>query len=106
MREAIDYWLCEYTKKGFVRWCIEEKNKNIVIGTIEIFHRTSDDFFTNCALLRLDLSSDYEKKQRIKDILSLILTPALSLFHCDKIADRKSTRLNSSHANISYAVFC
>ena len=23
-----------------------------------------------------------------------------------KIGDRKSTRLNSSHANISYAVFC
>src|SRR3712207_8299574 len=23
-----------------------------------------------------------------------------------KLADRKSTRLNSSHANISYAVFC
>src|SRR3712207_6987847 len=26
---------------------------------------------------------------------------------CDRVAlDRKSTRLNSSHANISYAVFC
>src|SRR5258707_4494883 len=24
----------------------------------------------------------------------------------DRFADRKSTRLNSSHANISYAVFC
>src|SRR3712207_7941347 len=24
----------------------------------------------------------------------------------DTLADRKSTRLNSSHANISYAVFC
>src|SRR3712207_9455800 len=24
----------------------------------------------------------------------------------DLVADRKSTRLNSSHANISYAVFC
>src|SRR3712207_9089163 len=24
----------------------------------------------------------------------------------DVLADRKSTRLNSSHANISYAVFC
>src|SRR3712207_8301794 len=24
----------------------------------------------------------------------------------DKVKDRKSTRLNSSHANISYAVFC
>src|SRR3712207_7105806 len=27
-------------------------------------------------------------------------------FHCDATTDRKSTRLNSSHANISYAVFC
>src|SRR3712207_7073936 len=26
--------------------------------------------------------------------------------HTDYEADRKSTRLNSSHANISYAVFC
>src|SRR3712207_7870965 len=25
---------------------------------------------------------------------------------CDPVRDRKSTRLNSSHANISYAVFC
>src|SRR3712207_7550697 len=24
----------------------------------------------------------------------------------DQVSDRKSTRLNSSHANISYAVFC
>src|SRR3712207_8778795 len=30
------------------------------------------------------------------------------LMDCDSVAelDRKSTRLNSSHANISYAVFC
>src|SRR3712207_2522936 len=30
----------------------------------------------------------------------------IALAKTDKIADRKSTRLNSSHANISYAVFC
>src|SRR3712207_8410328 len=29
---------------------------------------------------------------------------AITHFHLDQ--DRKSTRLNSSHANISYAVFC
>src|SRR3712207_9002843 len=29
-----------------------------------------------------------------------------SLEWVEKCADRKSTRLNSSHANISYAVFC
>src|SRR3712207_8884919 len=28
------------------------------------------------------------------------------LVHHEQILDRKSTRLNSSHANISYAVFC
>src|SRR5258707_9282602 len=30
----------------------------------------------------------------------------LANFHVHDIGDRKSTRLNSSHANISYAVFC
>src|SRR6185295_20092267 len=30
----------------------------------------------------------------------------LSLVVADDAGDRKSTRLNSSHANISYAVFC
>src|SRR5690606_40203819 len=27
-------------------------------------------------------------------------------FHLDRVRDRKSTRLNSSHVKISYAVFC
>src|SRR3712207_7680558 len=30
----------------------------------------------------------------------------LHLTYCTNIQDRKRTRLNSSHANISYAVFC
>src|SRR3712207_8637621 len=29
-----------------------------------------------------------------------------AVFDVDGVLDRKSTRLNSSHANISYAVFC
>src|SRR3712207_8686787 len=28
------------------------------------------------------------------------------IYHINRKKDRKSTRLNSSHANISYAVFC
>src|SRR5258707_8964920 len=35
---------------------------------------------------------------------TLVGMPALLHFHFGE--DRKSTRLNSSHANISYAVFC
>src|SRR3712207_7326739 len=35
-------------------------------------------------------------------LATLLMTAGIGLFG----ADRKSTRLNSSHANISYAVFC
>src|SRR3712207_8725121 len=34
------------------------------------------------------------------------IAAGLQLAHEQGIIDRKSTRLNSSHANISYAVFC
>src|SRR3712207_7953179 len=35
-----------------------------------------------------------------------LLTGLVLFLAVDQILDRKSTRLNSSHANISYAVFC
>src|SRR3712207_8550030 len=43
---------------------------------------------------------------RAADMLRLVgLEDAANQFP-DQLSDRKSTRLNSSHANISYAVFC
>src|SRR3712207_7480011 len=49
--------------------------------------------------------------QCMNDYLSAIDDAAQNLPFVDKerlgcVGDRKSTRLNSSHANISYAVFC
>src|SRR3712207_7136573 len=41
------------------------------------------------------LAVDFEQRRVVAGDRELALTP-----------DRKSTRLNSSHANISYAVFC
>lgn len=73
MKEAIDYWKFEYDRKGFVRWSIIDKDINEVIGTIELFHRNSEDYFNNCGLLRLDLKSDYEEEEIIINILSLII---------------------------------
>ena len=89
MEEAIKYWLWEYERQGFVRWSIVDKNTNEAIGTIELFHRDSDnDYFTNCGLLRLDLRSDYETVTEIENILLLIIEPTFELFDCDKIATK------------------
>ncbi len=88
MKQAIKYWLWEYSRQGFVRWSIIDKDINKAIGTIELFHRDSNDYFTNCGLLRLDLRSDYEKSTEIENILLLIIAPTFQLFDCDKIATK------------------
>lgn len=88
MKDAINYWRFEYCRQGFVRWSIIDKHKNSAIGTIELFHRDSEDYFTNCGLLRLDLRSDYEKVQEIERILSLINPYVFDLFKCDKVATK------------------
>src|SRR3712207_7878285 len=51
---------------------------------------------------------DYKNYDRIRDnpevdIIYIVLPNSM---HAEYTIDRKSTRLNSSHANISYAVFC
>lgn len=88
MQQAIDYWLFEYNRQGFVRWTIISKETHEAIGTIELFHRDAADYFTDCGLLRLDIRSDYEMSDKIIKILSLIIAPAYRLFHCSKIATK------------------
>src|SRR3712207_7253036 len=39
-------------------------------------------------------------------VISMVVSLAVSSLGAYALVDRKSTRLNSSHANISYAVFC
>src|SRR5258707_11414926 len=45
-----------------------------------------------------------DDRQRILHVLQTDAPPQVG--ERVQVADRKSTRLNSSHANISYAVFC
>src|SRR3712207_9356508 len=46
-------------------------------------------------------------KPRLPQLYSTVARwPSLASTSCVQPPDRKSTRLNSSHANISYAVFC
>src|SRR3712207_7461582 len=58
-------------------------------------------------VLQVDLVDDPRARRHAAELLEGLLTPleqpvALAV----ALVDRKSTRLNSSHANISYAVFC
>lgn len=78
----------EYQRRGFVRWVICDKNSRHAVGTIELFHRRSEDYFNHCGLLRLELRSDYERADSIGEILSLILVSAFELFECRMIATK------------------
>lgn len=84
----IEAWQWEYKRKGFVRWSIIDKKIQRAVGTIELFHRQSEDYFDHCGILRLDLGSDYERKEHIFEILSLIIHPAFELFDCRMIATK------------------
>lgn len=100
MQSAIGFWLWAYQDKGFVRWAIIDKNQRQAIGTIELFNRgggqdqdqdsqsAQRDYFNNCGLLRLDLRSDYERRDSIQEILSLIVPPTFELFACQMIATK------------------
>src|SRR3712207_8196680 len=51
---------------------------------------------------------DEASQARVTGLQFSVDDPVLAptLVDTDQVIDRKSTRLNSSHANISYAVFC
>lgn len=101
MKKAMEFWDYSYNNRYFVRWAIVDKINNEVIGTIEQFHRDSDDYFANCSLLRLDLRSDYEKKEIIKNILKLIVPSSYQLFNCNKVVT-KSFEGNIERENALY----
>src|SRR3712207_7347470 len=56
----------------------------------------------------IDLNTWYSRvdKPDRPDFVLFDLDPSSDVGFRETVEDRKSTRLNSSHANISYAVFC
>src|SRR3712207_8094443 len=56
--------------------------------------------------VELEVVDDVDEQQRHRRFVRRATVEVLVLRGHVGIVDRKSTRLNSSHANISYAVFC
>jgi len=71
MKQAIDFWEFSYKVKYFVRWTVILNDTNEKIGTVEMFHRVSEDEFNHYGILRIDLQSHYETQPVIDDILEI-----------------------------------
>src|SRR5690606_16350074 len=95
--------------------------KDFNIISVDDYIATKDDFTTITTLVKLkdeqaeNLLSKFEnnsqtlvidRKQMNETFLGNLKTDFNSLVGYSFFVDRKSTRLNSSHVKISYAVFC
>lgn len=76
MEEAIAFWKLSYENGWFVRLSIVDKTVSSVIGTVELCLRVSEDEFNNMGILRVDVSSDYEREDVLYAIFSLV-TPKM-----------------------------
>jgi hypothetical protein len=72
MIQAIDFWKFSYKNKYFVRWTVIFNHTKKKVGTIEMFHRASNDEFNHYGILRIDLQSNYETQPVIDDILEIV----------------------------------
>ena len=88
MEQAIRFWLRSYQRGEFVRLSIVDKGTGCAVGTFERFFRTAGDFFTNCELLRLDLRSDYERREVIEELLRIIRDTAAPWFGSSMVATK------------------
>src|SRR3712207_6522232 len=62
-----------------------------------------------CGTGTFNLDRDFSRQCEISCFATLVRSPSYPSINQTDLpiwSDRKSTRLNSSHANISYAVFC
>src|SRR3712207_8761541 len=62
--------------------------------------------FPYTTLFRSDNTEKSEEQELFEDLIHIVKVFSCRLQGKRANKDRKSTRLNSSHANISYAVFC
>jgi len=103
MKQAIEFWNDSYINRCFVRWTIILNSTNEVIGTIEMFHRISDDDFNHYGVLRIDIRSRYENQKVIDAILEIINESFYYLFDVKSILTKAfpiaKERVNSLENN-------
>ena len=105
MFHALDAWSFDYEQKHLVRWAVVDKHTGSAIGTIGLFKRESEDSFHNCALLYLDVRSDYETSECLGSILYIILPEIRWMFACNKVAVKAIPDATERIAALKYRGF-
>lgn len=85
MRQAVDFWEDSYQSKQFVRMTVIYNQTKEKIGTIEMFNRGNTRHYGKHGLLRIDLRSQYERKNVIEEILDLANLYFYEVFGVDYI---------------------
>ena len=85
MAEAFGFWKVSYENCWFAILSIVDKTAASVIGTIELCLRVSEDEFNNMGILRVDVRSDYEKEDKLYDIIKLIIPHIQEMLGCSGI---------------------
>lgn len=71
---CVNYWLSRYEVQDFVRWTIQDKEKQCLIGTVEICPSLKYAVDGKVmGILRIDLKSEYEKQDILKELLDELL---------------------------------
>ena len=73
-RKCVEYWLDRYELQDFVRWSIQDKERDQLIGTIEVcpsLKYAVDG--RKMGILRIDLKSEYERLDVLKELMDILL---------------------------------
>ncbi len=88
IENALKFWSYSYKNGWFTRLSIIDREEDKVIGTFEVFLRRASDSFNGMILMRLDLKSEYEKKDTILELLQLFIPKLEMYFGKKKVATK------------------
>src|SRR3712207_5261517 len=102
-------WFARATHKGVVETNqLTEVMTDMLQQSMRIKLNGLGTFKIGISTRAAETAKDFTITKHLRNV-HVLFQPELTVdrsSHARKRADRKSTRLNSSHANISYAVFC
>lgn len=81
MQQAVDFWIYSYQERWFIRFTIIDKSLEEAIGTVEMFRG-------DCGVLRVDVSSEYEKADYLSEIYRLAVKEFFQLFDTTKMVTK------------------